>query len=94
MLPSVSRIAEEVTHFLIGRHFSFTLISLARRRGSGGILGFPILMSAIVVTATARILKRISPKYVYETPFSSIFSYKILHKLLEVVVTGWFFVHT
>lgn len=42
---------------------SITLIMQAKRRGAGGILGAPMLMASVLVLGTARILKKVSPKF-------------------------------
>ncbi|GMS96468.1 hypothetical protein PENTCL1PPCAC_18643 [Pristionchus entomophagus] len=42
---------------------TLTLVSYARRRGSGKSILFPMFLGAAVVSATARILKAVSPRF-------------------------------
>lgn len=40
-----------------------TLISYARRREVGGTIVYPIILAMVIVSATARILKMVSPRF-------------------------------
>jgi ATP-binding cassette subfamily D (ALD) protein 2 len=40
-----------------------TLISYARRREVGSTIIYPVILAMMIVTATARILKKVSPRF-------------------------------